>query len=185
MVRCYNSLGDKNIRFRPSVLHSLQWLLSQVKTRDKIQIMSSRFPTLKHHPPKHTRSTQLQSSFLRSPYLHSDQRNGAENSGARGLQALHVASRAFTKEPPTLCKEAGSWAGRFSGSHEQTTWREKKEGKNVKQRLLNEDFEMNWLTCWYRPVSRMQMVHVNKIHSCVTKSFHSPTYLRHIMECSE
>lgn len=92
---------------------------NNTKTRDKTQIMSSCFPTRKHHPPKHTRRTQLQSSFfykiqttfLRSPYLHSDQRNGAENSGARGLQALHVASRAFsTKEPLSLYKEAGNWA---------------------------------------------------------------------------
>lgn len=92
---------------------------NNTKTRDKTQIMSSCFPTRKHHPPKHTRRTQLQPSFfykiqttfLRSPYLHSDQRNGAENSGARGLQALHVASRAFsTKEPLSLYKEAGNWA---------------------------------------------------------------------------
>lgn len=78
--------------------------------------------------------------------MHSDQRNGADNSGVRGLQALHVASRAFsTKEPPTLCKEAGSWAGRFSGSHEQTAQMERKKGeeKSIEQRLLNEDFEMN------------------------------------------
>lgn len=81
---------------------------NNIKTRDKTQIMSSCFPTRKHHPPKHTRRTQLQSSFfykiqttfLRTPYLHSDQRNGAENS-----------SRAFsTKEPLSLYKEAGNRA---------------------------------------------------------------------------
>lgn len=44
--RC-NSLGDKTIKYI-----------------NKIQIMSSCFPTPKHHPPKHTRSTQLQSSYF-------------------------------------------------------------------------------------------------------------------------